>query len=113
MTLLELFTKYEFHDSLLNKIEYTPEQKTLIFEIDFCYFMQKEYNDGEPENGIIKLIFNDVENYNNITGEFDMLSILETKLSDNKCITFNILNDVTNDFYELSIETNNVDFVIE
>lgn len=55
MTLLELNNNYYFHDSVLEKIEYSNNELKLYCQ--FCDFMQENYNDKDDANSDIIVVF--------------------------------------------------------
>lgn len=55
MTINELLDKYHFHDSTIEEITYDISNGKLEFIIDFCYWLQNGYSDGDKENGLVKL----------------------------------------------------------
>ena len=63
MTIAEFEKKYYLHDSSIDKIDYDAENRTLRLEIDFCFWMQNWYNEGEPSNGKIAVNFDNVTFY--------------------------------------------------
>ena len=65
MKLEELASKYCFHDSLLESVDYNEQEKTASFEVDFCNWAQDGYSDDMPETTMIRLCFKGVEFINN------------------------------------------------
>lgn len=63
MTLAEFEEKYYLHDSSIDEIEYDAENRTLRLKIDFCFWMQNWYNEGELPNGFIAVTFDNVTFY--------------------------------------------------
>ena len=59
MTLSELNDQYYFHDSILDKIEYSDGELKLYCE--FCDFMQDNYDDKDDSNSDIIVIFHNAE----------------------------------------------------
>ena len=51
MKINELLNKYTFHDSLLENISYDKENSKLTLTIDFCFWMQNDYDESQPETG--------------------------------------------------------------
>lgn len=76
MTVTEFEETYYLHDSMIEKIEYDAENKTLRLEIDFCFWMQNWYNAEELPNGYIAVTFENVSRY-----EYEYHAI--TKVLDN------------------------------
>lgn len=54
---MDVFDKYNFHDSLIQHIEYFSSKKKLIINIELCNWCQSFYTEGEPEIKKGKLIF--------------------------------------------------------
>ena len=63
MNVAEFEEKYYLHDSSIDKIEYDAENKKLTLTIDFCFWMQLWYEQGNPENGYIAVTFENVSFY--------------------------------------------------
>ncbi len=45
----ELFKNLYFHDSPVDALVYSPENRDLRLKIDLCNFMQEDYQEGEPD----------------------------------------------------------------
>ena len=86
MTLYELANKYNFHDSLLEKVVYNEKNKLLKMEIDLCNWQQQWYKDGESETELISIIFKDVIK----------ADISELPLNSDEIIEVILLNDIAN-----------------
>lgn len=54
---MDVFDKYNFHDSFIQHIEYFSSKKKLIINIELCNWCQSFYTEGEPEIKKGKLIF--------------------------------------------------------
>ena len=106
MKINELLSKYTFHDSLLENISYDKENNTLILTIDFCFWMQTDYEESQPETGHIKLSFNNIENYDGLIGDIDSYSILNTSY-ENDTLTFSLLDDFHDEYHEIKIHAQN------
>ena len=59
MTLSEFNDQYFFHDSILNKLEYSDGELRLFCE--FCDFMQENYDDKDDANSDIIVVFQNAE----------------------------------------------------
>jgi len=55
--------KYIMHDSLINSVEVLNEGNTIVMSTDFAFWMQKGYNETDPETGTLKITFCDVSSY--------------------------------------------------
>ena len=106
MTLEEFVSKYNMHDSLIDSI--SIEDDTIVIVIDFAFWMQEGFNDGQPETGPLEVRFIGVKNYkipNDIP--LDEISILKTSIKDN-AVLFAILNDMTDEYLEIAIESSDI-----
>ena len=107
MKINELVSRSTFHDSLLENILYENENSKLILTIDFCFWMQNDYDESQPETGYIKLLFNNIENYDGLVGDIDSYSILKTSY-DNDVLTISLLDDFHDEYHEITIHSQNV-----
>jgi hypothetical protein len=63
MTIQEFADKYYLHDSSVEKITFDADKKVLTIKISFCFWMQDWYDKNSPTNGLIRVTFNDVTNF--------------------------------------------------
>ena len=110
MTINELLDKYHFHDSTIEEITYYISNGKLEFIIDFCYWLQNGYSDGDKENGLVKLCFSSVDDYEWKTGVIDSFAILEIDIEDST-VKMNILDAFNNKFYEIQFTFKSFEFV--
>lgn len=106
MKLNDFVEKYIMHDSLFTSI--TQDKNTVKMVIDFAYWMQPGFSEGSPETGPLKVEFSNVTRFvcpENIP--LDQVSILKTSCKENT-IQFSILNDITNEYFEIVIEAESV-----
>lgn len=102
MTLQELQRNYYFHDSCPSSIIYDPEQQTLTIQMDFCFWAQEGYKEGEPENGPLTLTFHDVSGYEGPTGGSDCWGILDAEC-DGDGFFISMDDPIHGGYYELRI----------
>ncbi len=76
-------TRFDFHDSLIESIEYYEESNKVTIEIDFCNWKQEGYRDEDEETTMMYLSFEDVTDF------------IVPKVSHNsdEILEFNILED--------------------
>ena len=91
---------YYLHDSLVKEIIH--DNNTVDMTIDFCFWMQKDYNEQHPETGIIHLRFIGVTDYCGPSGTIDDYSILEADYHDH-CLSILLMDDFNNVSYELKM----------
>ena len=88
LTIEEFAKKYYFHDSAIEKIGYSAENKTLKLEIDFCFWMQIWYDKNTSENGLIAVNFENVSMFEYENHEFiNILENLDTEIDHIKILT--------------------------
>jgi hypothetical protein len=49
MRLAEFFQRFYLHDSVIERIEYSPGDATLVLDLELCNFMQPSYQENQPE----------------------------------------------------------------
>ena len=99
---------YIMYDSLIDKVEADSAAKTVVMLIDFAFWMQKDYVEGEPETGVLKVTFSNVSqcimpSY----ADWQAVSILETRIEED-AVLFALLNDMTDDYSEIRIKAGSV-----
>ena len=58
MTIQTFIEKYYLHDSLITKI--THNETSVNIEVEFCYWQQENYKEGDSEVGMIEISFSDI-----------------------------------------------------
>ena len=80
MTRTEFVSAFNLHDSLIENVKITGAGTTIEMEIDYAFWMQDNYREGDPETGLITVIFKNVSRYT-MPSDIDWgeTSILEMK----------------------------------
>ena len=113
MTGSEFVANYIMHDSLIDSVDVQEGGTRVVLMIDFAFWMQNDYKELDPETGSIRVTFKDVSYYDlPEDADWNEISILETSLENGR-IKFALMNDMTDEYLELIIETNAVDVEIE
>ena len=112
MKIKSLLEKYSFHDSTIERINYNSIKNVLTITIDFCYWMQIDFVNGNKENGLVDLVFSDVYEYDNLLGDIDSFTILDI-LETSKGIKLNIEDAYNQKYYSISIQCSDVDFIVK
>lgn len=86
MKLSEVVKKYDFHDSIIENIQYLKEKDEISMNVELCNWRQQWYKEYEPEMIKIKLIFSEVKKYetNKTLGTFINDEILKIELLENE-----------------------------
>ena len=120
MTICEFKDKYYLHDSGIEEIKYDYSKKSLIIKVDFCFWAQKWYKEGESSNGLITIKFNNVlcfEYIGNVIDRDLILNDLDNEILDvdidvnNQLIIgiLEMLDYTSSDFYQIKIKAENVE----
>ena len=101
----EFNDNYCFHDSILDKLEYSDGELKLYCE--FCDFMQDKYDSKDDTNSDIIVVFHNAEYQ--ISGKWQICGagFLDQRIENNSIIFF--MESSTDEFGELLIKANSVD----
>lgn len=61
MNLQAFFEQIDLHDSGIDNFQYFPLQQQLVLTIEFCHYLQNNYQSNDPETTINKLMFSGVK----------------------------------------------------
>ena len=112
MTLHDFTENYYLHDSLLDKIVYSESEHTLVLYVDFAFWMQKNYQENEPEVGPIEIRFSGVEKYRGPSAiPYNQCAILDCFYEDGG-IRLNFVNEITEEYYESFILSKDVAVIL-
>jgi hypothetical protein len=105
MNLQEFFEQIDLHDSGIDNFQYFSLQQKLILTIEFCHYLQNNYQSNDPETTINKLMFSGVKS---LTSNPDInqvkwgekmngqiLDVIVSKLDNSLDSQIKILLDVT------------------
>ena len=114
MRIIDFVNDYQLHDSFIKSVETDDNNHRVTLFINFAFWMQKGYVEGTPENGVIKVIFYDVKNYEckdgDPTGAF--VGILGAEYKDGSLV-ISLLDDETVSYFDLIITADDVIVTIE
>ena len=110
MTIKEFAADYYLHDSFIESLNYNTSNATLTLVINFAFWMQKDYVEGEEENGQIEVVFRNVTSYECNGGDptGDFVGILNA-VADDSSLTISLLDDENDDYIEMKISSSEVD----
>ena len=105
MNLQAFFEQIDLHDSGIDNFQYFSLQQKLILTIEFCHYLQNNYQSNDPETTINKLMFSGVKS---LTSNPDInqikwgekmngqiLDVMVSKLDNSLDSQIKILLDVT------------------
>lgn len=104
MTLKEFEAGYCLHDSCIESLSYDNANAALTLIIYFAFWMQKDFVEGEEENGLIKVTFHNVTSYECDGGDpaSNFAGILNTAADENK-IVISLFDDENDVYMEMKI----------
>ena len=110
MQIYDFIKNYNLHDSFFEDVSYDEHMRVVVLNINFAFWMQKSYVDGNPENGIIRVVFHNVREYScnggDPTGPF--VGILGAELAGDGII-IKLLDDETNECFDMRIVSDHVE----
>lgn len=110
MTIKEFINKVYLIGSLLENISYDKATNIVCLEIDFCYWQQSSFEDGEKETGIVLIEFSNCSNCTYDNYKINSDEIVKVELLDNS-INICVESDVTGSYHNIQICANNVNFI--
>ncbi len=108
----EIFVnKYNLHDSIIDSVTTENNDTTIQMVIDFAFWMQEDYREEHAETGPLAVSFSDITEYDCPDQlPLEEISILNVSYQDGSII-FALLNDMTNEYYEMRIKARDVSVV--
>lgn len=112
MRIEDFVKQYNLHDSFFKSVEKNESDRTITCFIEFAFWLQKDYNEGTPEKGIIKVVFHNVTEYSCEEGDpaGPFVGILKAECRDG-AIIISLLDDETVSYFELIIFAEDVSVV--
>ncbi len=111
MSNLKQLAKYDFHDSLLEKISYDKDTGKVFLEIDFCNWKQTWYSESDEETLMISLVFENVSDVILPVFELNSDEILEFELLSEKGIRLVVFNDIVDSSFEIIFNAETVEIL--
>ena len=108
MTLSYFNNHYYFHDSILDKIEYSDGELKLYCE--FCDFMQDDYDDKDDTNSDIIVIFHNAEYKTNGNWQICNSEFLDQTIRNDYIVFF--MESSPDEYGELLINASAVDVIV-
>ena len=111
MKIAKLTKTYNLIGSLLEAVHVDESTKTITIELDFCYWQQKEFVDGDIETGMVALVFSDCTEYHISEHQINSDEIVNIEVADNNSIDMCVESDLTGEYHHIRITAMNVEFV--
>lgn len=112
MKITELTKKYNLIGSLLENIYVDESKKTITLEIDFCYWLQHSYRDGDKETGMISLVFSEYSQCDIDQHTINSDEIVKVETFDDTSIDICVESDLTGDYHHIKLSALNVEVII-
>lgn len=107
MTTVEFARRFTLHDSIVKRIEYKQENRELHMILDFCWWMQKDYDESTSAPDMIELAFHGVPAYKGLQGAVDDYSILGLETKDGE-VSITLLDDYHDQQYKMAFRSDEV-----
>lgn len=111
MKISKLIKTYNLTGSLLETVQVDAIKRTIILELDFCYWQQKDYDDNDAETGMAGLIFSDCTKYNISNHTINSDEIVKATAIDDNTIDICVESDITEEYHHIEISAMNVELV--
>lgn len=77
--------------------------------IDFCYWQQDNYKEGDLETGVIKLVFNGLKEFNFVKYKINSDEIISVSTYESGRLMLKVYNDLDKNCYEWIILADNIE----
>ncbi len=114
MKSIDFAHEYNLHDSFIKSVEKDDDNHTMTLNINFAFWMQKDYVEGTPENGIIKVTFKNVHSYQCEEGDpaGAFVGILNAEYK-NGSLLIGLLDDESVTYFDMVITADEVTVTLE
>lgn len=107
MNISEFAKQHNLIGSLLEKISVNDIEKSLCLEIDYCYWRQTNYKEGDEETGIVIFKFENCSSYAFDDHTLNSDEIVKVEILDNE-IDICVESDLTGEYHHIRINCSNV-----
>ena len=110
MTLKEFASNYYLHDSFIESLIYDSSKASLTLIVNCAFWMQKDFVEGEAENGLIEVAFHNVTSYVSYGGDPAGVFVgILNAVADEDRIVISLFDDEDNVYIEMRISATTVD----
>lgn len=103
MKLREFVKCYNLHDSLLENIEFDEQARVVKLTVDFCYWQQPDYKEGDLETGLISLLFTDVARFDREEHPLNSDEIIACICLDDNTLNLQVESDIIGNCHTIVI----------
>lgn len=109
MKIANLIKAYNLVGSLLENIRIDTSKRTITLDLDFCYWQQEGYVDGDEETGSLSLVFSDCGKFDICRHKINSDEIVNVSVVDDDSIDICVENDLSGEYYHLKISAAEVE----
>lgn len=110
MKLTDFKKRYNLIGSLLENIIVDKVINLVTLEIDFCYWQQTDFVDGDKETGMVELRFSECVDCDISDHKINSDEIVKVEVVGNT-IDICVESDLTNDYHHIVISSSNVELI--
>ena len=107
MSIKDFLKKHNLIGSLLESIAVDSEDSSVCLEIDYCYWQQSDYNEGDEETGIVFFKFENCTSYSFDEHLLNSDEIVKVENIDDE-IDICVESDITGEYHHIKINCLNV-----
>lgn len=109
MTIINFIKMHNLHDSLLEKVDVYPERQAVVLTVDYCYWQQNEYRDGDAETGIVTITFSGVKDFCYDDHKLNSDEIIACTVDSGDRLVMQVASDITGDNHTVIISAEDVE----
>jgi hypothetical protein len=107
MTINEFVKQHNLSGSLLESISVNDSEKSLCLEIDYCYWKQANYHEGDEETAILLFSFENCSSYSFDDHTINSDEIVKAEIVDDG-LDICVESDLTGDYHHIIINAQNI-----
>lgn len=107
MTINEFVKQHNLSGSLLESISVNDSEKSLCLEIDYCYWQQSNYKEGDEETAILLFSFENCSSYSFDDHTINSDEIVKAEIVDDG-LDICVESDITGDYHHIIINAQNI-----
>ena len=107
MNISEFVRQHNLNGSLLERISVNDSEKSLCLEIDYCYWQQSNYNEGDEETGVVIFKFENCTSYDFDDHTLNSDEIVKVEFHGNE-IDICVESDLTGEYHHIKINCSSI-----
>ena len=110
MSIKDFIKQHNLIGSLLESISVNKEDNSICLEIDYCYWQQSNYKEGDEETAILLFLFENCSSYSFDDHAINSDEIVKTEIVDDG-LDICVESDLTGDYHHIIINAQNVTMI--